>query len=103
MAEKNPMAVGAGPALSAAEIQELNDEALVLDRLLVHWPIAQQESDIQRELSLGEDHFDRGDRVERAVEELRGAGLALRCGPIVIPTRAAFHYRLLSEQATIDL
>jgi hypothetical protein len=103
MAEKNPMAQSAESEPAAAEKQELHDEALVLDQLLVHHPIHLQESDLQRELELGDDKFDHRDRVERAVDQLHWAGVALRCGPLVIPTRSALQYHLLSDQTTVDL
>jgi hypothetical protein len=43
---------------TAAEKKALRNEALVLDRLLACWPVQLQESDLQRELALGEDRFD---------------------------------------------
>jgi hypothetical protein len=98
MADQNPMAHSATPA-----DEDLQDQALVLDRLLVHWPTHLQEVDLQRELQLGEDDFDYRDRVDRAVVQLHWAGLALRSGPVVIPTRAALHYHLLSDGTTVDL
>jgi hypothetical protein len=82
---------------------DLQDQALVLDRLLFHWPTHLQEADLQRELALGEDDFDRRDRVDRAVVSLHWAGLALRSGPVVIPTRAALHYHQLSGCGAADL
>ena len=103
MAEKNPTAPDPEIVLTATEKQELTDEALVLDRLLVHHPTHLQESDLQRELQLGEDRFDHCDRVERAVDQLHWAGLVLRCGPAVVLTRAALQYHLLSDQTTVDL
>lgn len=103
MAEKNPMPQDPAAVPTAAEKQELNDEALVLDRLLVKWPVHLQESDLQRELKLGDDKFDHRDRVERAIQQLDWAGLVVRCGPVVIPTRSALQFRLLSDQTTVDL
>ena len=103
MADTDPRAPSADSVPTAAEKQELHDEALVLDRLLVHHPIHLQESDLQRELQLGADRFDHRDRVERAVDQLHWAGLALRCGTVVIPTRSALQYHLLSDQTTVDL
>jgi len=103
MAEKNPKAQDPDVVPTTAETQELNDEALILDRLLVKWPVHLQESDLQRELKLGDDEFDHRDRVERAVEQLDWAGLVVRCGPVVIPTRSALQYHLLSDQTTVDL
>lgn len=83
--------------------EDLQDQALVLDRLLVHWPTHLQEADLQRELALGDDDFDQRDRVDRAVVSLHWAGLALRSGLVVIPTRAALHYYELSHSGAADL
>jgi hypothetical protein len=83
--------------------EDLQDEALVLDRLLVHWPTHLQEPDLQRELQAQGSEFQQRDRVERAVHHLWWAGLVLRCGQAVVPTRAALHYHLLSDETTIDL
>ena len=98
MADQNPMAHGADNA-----DEDLQDQALVLDRLLVHWPTHLQEADLQRELQLGDDDFDHRDRVDRAVVHLHWAGLALRSGPVVIPTRAALHFHELSNCGAADL
>lgn len=98
MANQNPMAHGADNA-----DEDLQDQALVLDRLLVHWPTHLQEADLQRELELGSDDFDHRDRIDRAVVSLHWAGLALRSGPVVIPTRAAIHYYELSHSGGADL
>ena len=98
MANQNPMAHSATPAGD-----DLQDQALVLDRLLVHWPTHLQEADLQRELQLGDDDFDHRDRVDRAVVSLHWGGLALRSGPVVIPTRAALHYHELSGCGAADL
>jgi hypothetical protein len=103
MAEKNPTAQGADSAPTGAEKQELHDEALILDRLLIHFPTQLQESDLQRELELGDDEFDHRDRVERAVDQLRWAGLVVRSGPLVLPTRSALQFHLLNEQTMVDL
>jgi hypothetical protein len=88
---------------TAAEKEAPTDEARVLDRLLVRWPVQLQESDLQRELALGEDRFDHRDRVERAVNQVHWAGLTVRNGSVVIPTRATLQYHLLSDQTTVDL
>jgi hypothetical protein len=103
MAEKNPTGDSAESVPTASEKQELTDEALVLDRLLVQWPVHLQESDLQRELQLGADQFEHRDRVDRAVQQLCWAGLVVRCGLIAIPTRSALQYHLLSEQTNVDL
>lgn len=98
MADQNPMAHCADDA-----DEDLQDQALVLDRLLIHWPTQLQAADLQRELQLGDGDFERRDRVDRAVMQLHWAGLALRSGPVVIPTRAALHYRELSGTDAADL
>jgi hypothetical protein len=96
------MGHGAAPDPPSNAKVDLEDQALVLDRLLVHWPTQLQESDLQRELQLGEDEFEHGDRIDRAVVGLHWAGLALRSGAIVLPTRAALHFHMLSDQTAVD-
>ncbi|HEY1854074.1 MAG TPA: hypothetical protein VGG40_05745 [Solirubrobacterales bacterium] len=103
MADENPMARRAISDLPANAKKDLEDQALVLDRLLVHWPIQLQDSDIQRELALGDNEFERRDRVDRAVVHLHWAGLALRSGAVVLPTRAALHFHLLGDDSLGDL
>ena len=98
MADQNPMAHCAEPA-----DEDLQDQALVLDRLLIHWPIHLQAVDLQRELQLGDGDFERRDRVDRALMQLHWAGLALRSAPVVILTRAALHYHQLSGCGAADL
>lgn len=100
MADRNPKA---HCAETPPRDDDLQDQALVLDRLLVHWPIQLQDSDLQRELQLGNGEFDQRDRIDRAVAQLHWAGLALRSGVIVLPTRAALHFHVLSNQASVDL
>ncbi len=98
MANQNPPAHGA-----IAVDGDLRDQALVLDRLLVQWPTQLQEADLLRELQFGEDEFEHLDRVDRAVIELCWAGLAVRSGPLVLPSRAAVHYRALGDRTAVDL
>jgi len=103
MADENPMAHRDVPDLPADIDPDVEDQALVLDRLLVHWPTQLQESDLRRELQLGEDDFDHRDRVDRAVVQLQWAGLALRSGAVVVPTRASLHFHMLNAESTVDL
>lgn len=103
MADENPTAHGAIPDPPSNAEADLEDQALVLDRLLVHWPTQLQESDLERELRLGDGEFERRDRVDRAVAQLHWAGLALRSGAIVLPTRAALHFYILSTDSPVDL
>src|SRR5690349_4320717 len=98
MADQSPAAL-----CESAVDRDLRDQALVLDRLLVQWPVPLQESDLLRELELGEDEFEQRDRIGRAVFELCGAGLVMRSGSVVVPTRAALHYRVLGERTPVDL
>ena len=98
MADQNPTA----PSATDAD-DDLQDQALVLDRLLVHSPTHMQARDLECELQLGEDEFEQRDRIDRAIAQLHWAGLALRCGPAIVPTRAALHYHLLSGCGAADL
>jgi hypothetical protein len=97
------MAHGAVPDPPSNAEGDLEDQALVLNRLLVHWPTHLQDSDLQRELQLGDDDFDQRDRIDRAVVQLHWAGLALRSGAIVLPTRAALHFHTLSAGTSVEL
>ncbi|HEY1855422.1 MAG TPA: hypothetical protein VGG40_12635 [Solirubrobacterales bacterium] len=103
MADENPTAHGAIPDPPSNADQDLEDQALVLDGLLVHWPTHLQDSDLQRELRLGDDEFEQRDRIDRAVVQLHWAGLALRSGAVVLPTRAALHFHTLSAETSVDL
>lgn len=103
MADENPTAHRAIPDPPSNVDGELEDQALVLDRLLAHWPTQLQESDLRRELQLGDDEFSQRDRIDRAVVQLYWAGLALRCGPVVIPTRAALHVYQLIDETSVSL
>lgn len=101
MADENPMAHRADPPSDPNP--DVEDQALVLNRLVVHWPTPLQDSDLQRELQAGGDEFQQRDRVERAVHHLWWAGLVMRCGPAVVPTRAALHYHLLIDKTSVSL
>ena len=103
MADENPTAHCAIPDPPSSAEADLEDQALVLDRLLVHWPTQLQESDLLRELALDGDEFNQRDRIDNAVAQLYWAGLALRCGPVVIPTRAALHYHQLTDETSVSL
>ncbi len=103
MADENPTAHRAIPDTPSNAEADLEDQALVLDRLLVQWPTQLQESDLRRELQLGDGEFDHRDRVVRAVVQLHWAGLALHSGLVVVPTRAALHFHVLSSETAVDL
>jgi hypothetical protein len=103
MADENPKHPDATKAETDVEREDLEDEASVLDRLVTHWPTHLQESDIAREMGLDYKDFGGRDRIDRAVVQLYWGGLALCCGEVVIPTRAALHYHRLSDRTTIEL
>jgi hypothetical protein len=103
MAEKNPTTRGADSEPSTTERQELQDQALILRCLLVHWPIHLQATDLLREMNLDAGAFGDRDRVDRALDQLFWAGLVIRCGTAVVPTRAAFQYALLGAQTPSNL
>lgn len=103
MADQNPTAPCADSAPANWQEEAVDDESLVLDRLLTHWPILLQEIDLERELSLGDNDFEHRDRVDIALHRLYSAGLATRCGGLAIPTRAALRYRYLSREGKADL
>lgn len=104
MANENPMGdCAAAEYETPLGQQDLEDEALVLDRLLGHWPTHLQDSDLCRELQVDATKFGERDRIERAVHHLYWAGLVIRCGQGIVPTRAALHYHLLSDRTLVDL
>jgi hypothetical protein len=104
MADENPTGdCGVAEHETPLGQQDLEDEALVLDRLLVHWPTHPQDSDLCRELQVDAMKFGERDRIERAVHHLYWAGLVIHCGQGIVPTRAALHYHLLSDRTLVDL
>jgi hypothetical protein len=67
-------------------------EAAVLQQLLALHPVQLTLSDLKREIADENSEFALRDAVDRAVRELTAAGLALRNGEIVLPSRAALRF-----------
>ena len=67
-------------------------EAAVLQQLLALHPIQLSLGDLTREVAGESGDFALSDAVERAVRELAAAGLALRNGEVILPSRAALRF-----------
>ena len=86
-----------GGAVPATVVQDLADQAVVLQYVLDVHPDRLTIPELVRELNAGADEPDEGDAYERAVRDLTGIGL-LRCpAGIVEPTRAALRFHELGE------
>lgn len=94
MADENPTGKGAAKA-PQSEYQDLRDQAVVLMQVLANWPTPLGIADLIRELAESPTEFPQRDRVERAVRDLVGVGLAHRCGVVVLPSWAAFRFNQL--------
>jgi hypothetical protein len=67
-------------------------EAAVLQQLLALHPVQLTLGDLMREIAGESGDFALNDAVERAVRELAAAGLVLRNGEVVLPSRAALRF-----------
>jgi len=67
-------------------------ETTVLQQLLALHPVQLTLSDLKREIAGEDSEFPLRDAVERAVRELTAAGLALRNGEVILPSRAALRF-----------
>lgn len=67
-------------------------ETAVLQQLLALHPVQLTLSDLKREIAGENSEFALRDAVERAVRELTAAGLALRNGEVILPSRAALRF-----------
>jgi hypothetical protein len=95
MADENPTGKSAAEP-PAPDTQDLRDQALVLTQVLANWPTPLGIADLIRELAESPAEFPQRDRIERAVRDLVGAGLAHRCGVVVLPTHAALRFERLA-------
>jgi hypothetical protein len=96
MADENPMGKSAAePPTPQAE--DLRDQALVLMAVLDNWPTHLTAADLIREIVGEPTEFAQCDRVNRAVRDLVGVGLALSCEEAVLPSRAAIRFERLAE------
>jgi hypothetical protein len=64
----------------------------LLSHILCEHPIIFTVSELVGELAVDPDEFGRRDAVERAIRDLTKARLLHRCGPLVLPTRAALYF-----------
>jgi hypothetical protein len=81
------------------EAQDLHDQGVVLVHVLSIYPIHLRLLELVRELTGASGDFAEGDRIERAVRDLIGVGLLLRCEGLVLPTRAALRFnKILDEE-----
>ncbi|HSP55686.1 MAG TPA: hypothetical protein VLS25_08860 [Dehalococcoidia bacterium] len=97
MADENPTDPGTAEP-PTPEVQDLRDQAIVLMQVLSDWPVHLTTDDLVREIVADPGNFAERDRVTRAVRDLAGAGLVLRGGSLVLPTRAALHFSRLGEE-----
>lgn len=77
--------------------QDLRDQGVVLVQVLAIHPTHLTIPELVREIVAGAAEFEEGDRYERAVRDLCGAGLVNLAGGIVTPTRAALHFHRLDR------
>jgi hypothetical protein len=99
MADQDSMDRGSRSARSNAA-QDLHDQGVVLIHVLSIYPTHMRLQELIRELTEGSGDFSEGDRIERAVRDLAGAGLLFRCEGLVLPTRAALHFNaILDDEA----
>lgn len=76
-------------AIRTTDIEDTMIEAAVLRQLLVLHPIQLTLADLKREIAGATNDFALNDAVERAVHELSAAGLVLRNGEVILPSRTA--------------
>ncbi len=74
---------------SITEAQDLHDQSVVLVQVLALHPACLTISELVREVTGGSADFEPGDRFERAIRDLAGAGLLHACAGFVMPSRAA--------------
>lgn len=63
----------------------------LLGHVLCEHPIIFTVSELVGELAVDPDEFGRRDAVERSIRDLTKVRLLHRCGPLVLPTRAALY------------
>jgi hypothetical protein len=74
---------------SPTEAQDLHDQGVVLIQALTLHPACLTTAELVREVTGGSCGFEPGDRFERAIRDLTGAGLLHACAGFVMPSRAA--------------
>jgi len=87
-----------GSPSSEAEIRRF--EGAVLAQIVDTYPGTVRQAELAREMSGGKDDLAWRIRIQDTIRELCGVGLLFRCGPVVLPTRAAIRsYEVLVEAA----
>lgn len=94
MADENPTDPGAFERPST-KAQDLYDQGVVMMEVLALQPAPLTGAELVREITAGSADFEPGDRYERAIRDLCGAGLLHRVGGLVLPTRAALHFHAI--------
>jgi hypothetical protein len=64
----------------------------LLNQILCEHPVIFTAAELVSELAVDPNEFGRQDAVERAIRDLTRVRLLHRCGPLVLPTRAAMYF-----------
>lgn len=72
--------------------QDLHDQGVVLIQVLALHPACLTVAELVREVTGGSRDCEPGDRFERAIRDLTGAGLLNACAGFVMPSRAALAF-----------
>ena len=91
--QDKPIGAGEGECGEAAA-EYLHDQAIVLTQVLALYPAHLTISELVREITAAAFDVEPDDRYERAIGDLCGAGLLNLAAGLVLPTRAALHFRL---------
>lgn len=78
--------------IRSAAGEDLRTESAVLQYILAFHPVQTSLEELLREFDQGSGDATQRDAVERAVQDLVGAGLLQRNGELVLPTRAALRF-----------
>jgi len=76
----------------STQAEDERDQAAVLTHVLALHPAQLTIPDLVREVMAGAAEFEGGDRIERAIRDLTGAGLLHCPGGLVVPSRAALRF-----------
>jgi hypothetical protein len=82
----------------APVLDDLRDQAAVLDHVLALHPASLTLDELTRELSVGEVDFAQRDRIQRAVRDLACVGLVRTTCDLILPTRAAVTFHAIRAE-----
>ena len=91
MSCKDPRGAG-DEAVCSTHAEDERDQAAVLTQVLALHPAQLTIPDLVREVTAGAAEFEGGDRIERAIRDVTGAGLLHCPGGLVVPSRAALRF-----------